>query len=448
MSTINLFYLFQVEGSRLDSVTGSFRRASSESDVDRSDVIVNAIVELNEHHKGNKRDARHRKRPSGPGADALKDWFDDNSSSDDNNDGISGRDNSQYSAASFSVSLMDLANRLNMEPDRVASALYSLQKRGVISYTIAETMIYVTSSTSDISSSLRLFAKSPEFETYLEEFYKLNAKFLSKSGPISAIKVLLHCWMKHISHAVNKILIRVMTDASNRVLDMWRVGCVVSSTLNGGKVSDGSKEETSVLGTTENSENKRKVMDFLCHYMRHLSSHHEAHVSNTAQDSKPSDSTLISSSMIELENEFRSVEVPIMKCSLSFREIRSQILTKPGAEREDKWQGDFWNDVIRMIRHPQTIEFSKSITSHVSSSVQDSSSFSAYHRQLVRQRSSYYNFELIPLFVAKIFHGLGSNLVKQDDWVASGLWGRYRNVAFDNIVYVIKQQLHDESAET
>jgi hypothetical protein len=425
-------------------VSGSFRRASSEADIDRSDVIVNAIVELNELKKVGSKSSSRRKQPCGPGADALKDWFDDNSSSDD---GDGGRpENSQYSATSFSVSLMDLANRLDMEPDRVASALYSLQKRGIISYSVADTMVYVTTSNSEISSSLRQFSMSSEFETYLKDFYELNINGSAKSGSISSTKVFLHCWMKYVSHSVNKILTRVMTDASNRVLDMWRVGCVVSSTLGGDKSLDSVNDEKYVekgADEPDMSDKKRKVMDFLCHYMRNLSSHHEAHVM-PEQHSEPSDHSAISSSMMELENAFHNVEVPIVHCSKSFRDIRNQML-KPSSESEDKWQCEFWNDAIRMIRHPRLIEFAKSITNHSPSSHKESSNVSVYHHHLVRQKSSYYNFQLIPLFIAKIFHGLNSYLLKQDEWVATGLWGKYRSVAFENIVDIIGKQLLDEA---
>ncbi len=446
----------------MDTITGRFRSATSASQIDRTDVIVNAIITLNKFKsakKGAPLNNSSVKKTDRYGMMSDNALWDDakHISDDDNTSGTNNRDSASYSGVEFIVSLMDIANFVRMDTDEVSTALYILQKKGVLSYTMSDPMIYITILKNNISEDIKSYFNCSKFLWDIDESRLLDL-------PVN--NLLCYFWMRHAARRVGDILNFVVKDAACRVMDMWRIGSIISATLNidvtpGKHVAQSSNvdkislsEEISELTL---ADKQKLIMNFLCHYMSHLAPKQKSSTVSSAgsilyaPENIQEAPNIEGGALLEFEHLFHTVCTPIIQVSMdytAYKVIMHRMATHSCSDiqapsSDEKWCLTFWRDMIVLASHPNIAELVKSVLSAADQNRKIP--FILMQSNLLLANIQYYTLDLVPLFIARIFHGLSSNKLNMNDWAPSGYWGKYKNVNFQDILNSTKDYLNDKN---
>lgn len=318
------------------------------------------------------------------------------------------------------MSLLELANRLQVDPDNAARRLYMMRKSNIFSYSLTDSKIYVNILKKGLASSLmRWFAKnSPDYIMTLELFLK---------------------WLWFVAEKVNELLVTNVRCAATRVLDMWRMGNIIAAMTGSDPGLDSPSvytsqdsvcEVNSSLKNMDPDARQRILTDFICdYYIGNLAPRRYA-------DRKPINCILTDHSVFlkEIERLFYHVQLPIYVIDGPDDALNSKRFYESGDRNSVniEYTGAripsanmvklFYNDVESLNCDPRLDDIVKSVSlSHklpISNSTQLRFSF----------------LWLKSLYVAKILHGLASHWLSQQDWASTGLWAKYANFHFDCIV--------------
>lgn len=337
-----------------------------------------------------------------------------------------------YGGAEFRVSLLALATKLRVDPDSVARSLYSMRKKNIFSYSLSNTKVYISVSKRHLCSDISGYK------------FDLAEKLFTDDGRRSYLS-LLSDWLWSVSTRVNKILQTNVDCAATRVLDMWRIGSMIAA-VTVADIRPGGKVLIDEIASSAKSDhvgcilpkcflemspsNRQKTMtDFVCdYYISHLAPRRE--MFGNGLYIKPS--RCISSGNDDVQSEleilFYSINVPIFQCLE--HDSRS-----PRAERlglklaSDKFYLNFLNDIHSVGTDPRLLDTVETVLS--AGIIQWGSSIDKVR------------LSIKCLYMAKIFHGLCSHMLRQQDWAHTGMWGRYINVEFDCIVSVARRYSSD-----
>lgn len=324
---------------------------------------------------------------------------------------------SSYGGLEFRVSLLEIANRLCVDPDSVSRSLYVLRKRNILSYSMSNSMVYMTVSTASLTSDIEAFVATRQKEV------PLAVEPSAETG--------YNEWLRSVARRINSIVETNLRCAATRVLDMWRVGNMIDAVSpavegqdQGACVMSSECMPPCFLSTT--AEQKQKILtDFVCdYYVRELAPKKDLlEHSNT---SKPPSSD---PSILQMENLFYGIELPVYTLaneghaaesdlsSIAKIRIRSRIGMKKLPQRQLE---AFTQDLRQLFLIPRLSEILELFfRSFDASSKIDELSVKA-------------------LYMAKIFHGFSSAFLNQQEWIPTGFWGRYSELSFDCIVDAAK----------
>ena len=345
-----------------------------------------------------------------------------------------------YGGLEFRVSLIDLANRLQIDADATARSLYVLRKKNVLSYSMSDSKIYLTILRDGLSSSIRKYQEISVGQSSLSDANKRGTSWLNM-------------WIWSISERVNNILAQNVNCVATRVLDMWRVGKMICSLTSHGSTASSSHATADVLTSQEKGmcshqlpeslrglsarEIQRTLNDFVCDF----------YIGNLApkKSGSESDETDWSSSeaMGSMVQMFYELGVPII-----------WVENSPDNETTSFKKSQCSSHAVhKRHRHSGLQAASRKVTDDFLFDIRALSIDVRLH-ELIAPLLSFDNLisdQWIPigspaalksLFIAKIFHGLSSNLLQQQDWLHTGLWGRYSQVDFQCIIGIAERCLN------
>jgi superfamily II DNA helicase RecQ len=285
------FELLQVDGIHLDIIQGSFRLPSLKVDeFSETDILVKALLQLNE-------------TPPTAMKNSIKSWginlasqrYTNNSGSmyqqkqQQQRAGASsdlvGHPN-EYDKVSFRLSLLRLAEHCSLSRDETSYGLYSLQKRGILEYSLSDPALYIT-----------LKPRGHAMEGY-HKFFTTGA---GAQGKVDLTELQAH--QMNFCYWIWKLALRVTQSindnegvASQRNIDIWQAGHVM-------------KESPANVENPDSLQNN--ISDFLCYYLDCVSGS-----SVTSRYTLGSNDSLSDSEQVvqQLYAQFLDVKSPLMSC--------------------------------------------------------------------------------------------------------------------------------------
>ena len=235
------FNLINVEGTFMSQVKGTFKYDCTKHKDVSSSAIVSAMVKCNTcGHKRNE-----------PSVSDDVSFFDDNYKNTSAHSGHSSNSSGSYKLQAFDCSIEDICNETGLERNQVTKVLYSLQSNGILSYTLCNPAVFISTST----------CKHMEFDSLQDVYTWITAvatKILDKSNTMELL---------------NK----------QRILDMWKIARIISGEQ--AETSGASGVENDNPGLRMEDTHQNTMMSFLCHYLDYLSDsgQHQAHLSESKE---------------------------------------------------------------------------------------------------------------------------------------------------------------------
>ena len=420
-----------MDGTRYDTVTGRFRDHNKADTVDMSDPLVNLILELNqvkkpavadfpglnliEFHASIDANAQYiyldkRKVVDKHGFELEHVW--NEYSLQQNHD----TNSSSYGGLEFRVSLLEIANRLCIDPDNVSRSLYILRKRNILSYTMSNSMTYMTVSKASLVADIETFTSAHENEFSVEK----------------SIECEYNLWLRYVAKRVTSIVDSNLRCASTRVLDMWRVGNLVNVVAPAYEVHDqegglkGAADVSPFLSSMSADQRQKMLTDFVCDYYASELAPKKDHIER-CNASRPSSSD---SNLVLMEKMFYDIELPVHSLTNGDHDAESGRNIVIGEVRSRSHFGMmklplrqleiFARDLRQLLVNPKLCQIVELLVCSLDAPSQADA------------------LPLKALYVAKIFHGFSSAFLNAQDWLPTGFWGRYTGLNFDCIVNAAK----------
>lgn len=227
--------LVRVEGSYFDHITGRFRVMSTKlADLSRSDVIVRGLLAINtvqdegEDRVSTAAECRMKSISQSSGGYGLGNGEYSERTHSASEVGVTPRGNSYGSSiVSFACSRLTLALECGLTVQEVSNGLYSLQCRGLLEYTLDDSCVYLEVMQDDEGEGEDLPTENTHIEKhlimrlrdYLTTIGEANCKHLSTAN--------YHAYVWYAARHVHSLLRSINSLASERIVDMWRVGSTI-----------------------------------------------------------------------------------------------------------------------------------------------------------------------------------------------------------------------------
>ena len=242
----------------------------------------------------------------------------------------------------------------------------------------------------------------------------------------------LECWLLDVAQQVKSKLDRITDEASERILDIWRLGNLMELK----KFSD---VITSIDQSTVSSDHSEHVKDaqkwitrFICHYMDAMASKYSEFDQNPSgvpcRGASDTNTAEEQSMLRKVSDLFYEVELPILKLNL---EPKSDV-------QHLRFQQ--CHQQCRVLSRDSSLMsvISKVFDLANQNSLPLQNCVACGDREKCLQRALQ---EYRGLVVAKVLHGLGSTLVPANEWRDSSThWESCRDLAFNSVKMCAMQE--------
>ena len=309
-----------------------------------------------------------------------------------------GRDELEEAAAAYGrqpfgpLSLLAIAGAAGLTREEAAKGLHSLQSRGVLEYGLSEAAVYVTVHALDPGAGGEGGEGVPE-ECKGSE----GGVYRWDEGHYAA-----SLW--RLAQAAAGAINGIAQQASDRTLDMWRLGCVVAG-----------------QGQGEGQVRQERLSSLLCHLLEHggwAGGAMAVDMAVAAEGSSAEDGLLA-----PLLEAFRAAPTPVATLPPADGECA------PEARRERQ---RLVQDAASLRTDPRFAELMHSLGAALPPGLLQAPAL-AVELPAARRRLS-------ALYAAKVLHGLASPRVQAAAWRQSVAWGKHRAVRFESVLAA----LHDE----